>query len=243
MDVKFFSIGMLLLVLGIFFIYGYFAYPEYFLWAGLGGILALLSPFIAVVLGIGFIYGSFSKEEVPPPFKTSVIVDDWIIEEALDEKKSEAEEIADCKKHLEPDEKLLMIVASRTESARLNRVALTDNRVIFYQKGKFQSGTSFDYGEIDDAERRQSMSDRLTGHLADVLLSAKETTLKFEKVGIEWADEVISTISKMKKQTPKRVTPTPSPKSKVEAKTFCTNCGKPVKPKEKFCGSCGKKLT
>jgi len=203
LDVKFFSIGILLLVLGIFFIYGYFAYPEYFLWAGLGGIVALLSPFIALLLGIGFIYGSFSKEKVPPPFKTSVIVDDWIIEEALDEEKSEAEEIADCENHLEPDEKLLMIVASRAESARLNRAALTDNHVTFYPKGKFQSGKSFDYGEIDDAERRRSMSDRLTGHLIDIVLSAKGTTLKFEKVGIEWSDEVVSTISKMKKQRPK----------------------------------------
>lgn len=125
MDIKFFIIGILFLAFGIFSIYGYFVYPEYFLWAGLGGIVAVASPFIAVLLGIGFIYGSFSKEEVPPPPSTSVLVDDWIVEEALDKGKPEAEEISHCEKNLNSDEKLLLIVASRRKKNLKQMLAVT----------------------------------------------------------------------------------------------------------------------
>lgn len=208
MDIKFFLTGILLLAFGIFFVYGYFVYPEYFLWAGLGGIVAFLSPFIAVLLGIGLIYGSFSKEEVLPPPSTSVVVDDWIVEEALDKEKTEAEEISHCEKNLNPNEKLLLIVAARGKKSELNRLALTDRRVIFYPKDKFQNGTSFDYDQIDTVKRKQR---RLLGHLADITLSAKGETVKFEEVGIEWTDEVINKISEIKKKAAKRARPTAQP--------------------------------
>jgi len=202
LDIKFFLTRTLFIAFGIFFIYGYFFYPQYFLWAGLGGILALLSPFIAVLLGIGLIYGSFSKEEVPPPPSTSVMVDDWIIEEALDKGKTEAEEISHCEKNLNPNEKLLLIVASRRKESERNRLALTDRRVVLYPKGKFQSVISFDYDQIDTIKRQQR---RLLSHLADITLSAKGDEVKFEEVGIEWADEVVHKISETKEKPVKRV--------------------------------------
>jgi len=148
------------------------------------------------------IYGSFSKEEVPPPPSTSVMADDWIIEEALDKGKTEAEEISHCQKNLNPNEKLLLIIASRRKRSERNRLALTDRRVVLYPEGKLQSGISFDYNQIDTVKRQQR---RLLSHLADITLSAKGEKVKFEEVGIEWADEVVQKISEIKKKTVKRV--------------------------------------
>ena len=35
------------------------------------------------------------------------------------------------------------------------------------------------------------------------------------------------------------IEPSPKPAEKKETSAFCENCGKPLKPKAKFCGGCG----
>jgi hypothetical protein len=179
---------------GLFLIYGLFTHPEYFMWAGLIGPLAILSPFAAVVLGASLIYGSFSRERLPSPIsQSSAKVDDWIVEEAFDQGKSKDEEVAYCQRNLAPAERLLLIVASRGRSA-MNRLVLTDRRLLLYPKGDFTSGISFDYEDIYDARKQRR---RILTYLADLTISVKGRTIEFKELGTEWADEVLHTIKKM----------------------------------------------
>lgn len=170
---------------------------------------------------------------------SSVNVDDWIGEEALNQNQTEDEEIAYCQQNLALGEKLLLIVASRSGSA-MNRLALTDRRLLFYPKGDFRSAMSFDYEEVNDARKRQRT---ILKHLADLTFYARGGTVEFKDVGTEWADEVLQTIKKMKAARQERSPPAFSPSiQQNQIGGFCGNCGNPTEAGSEFCGMCGEKV-
>lgn len=194
LDIKFFSIGILLLAIGILSIYGYFVYPEYLVWVGIGGLLTLLFPFIAVLLGIGFIYGSFSKEEVPPLAPQT----DSLIDERIDIEGAHrvAQETHICKQHFVPREKLLAIIVGEVEgNPELDRLALTDRRIIIYSSTRLKDVLTFGYGQVENVEGNKG---KVLTHLGEINLFAEGAKVRFKNILEEYVGQILDTISKKK---------------------------------------------
>jgi len=134
-----------------------------------------------------------SLKRSPQPHSSSAVplIDEWISEQG-----NEKEEISHCKKHLNPDERVLAIIAAREEHG-LNRLALTDKRVALYPRGNFQGGLIFDYGEIDGVEGQH---DRFLTHLGEITVSAKGIDVTLKKVGGEYVDKIPNMITEMKRK-------------------------------------------
>lgn len=198
MSLKMLFLGILLLVGGILVAYfGYFVYPEYFLYgAGLAGLVAVLTPVFLIFLGIGFIYGSFGKEEVPslaPP--TVALIDERI---DIEGKQYVDKEFSHCKKHLDPNEKILALIEGNVgEKPELNRLALTDRRIIFYPRGKSNGAITFDYKQIDTIKGKRG---KILTHLGEVTLYTKGRTLSFKNMLEEYIDQIVDMTSKMKQK-------------------------------------------
>jgi hypothetical protein len=192
LDMKFLSIGIVLLAFGILLVYGLFSHPEYFIWIGLGGVLALLSPFLAIILGIGFIYGSFSREEVPPMAPQT----DFLIDERIDIEGARhvAQETSICKQHLLSGEKLLAIVLGEVEGRpELDHLALTDRRIIFYSSGKSEKPMILNHEEIKTVKGKKG---KVLTHLGEINLNAKRKTVRFKNILAEYVDEIVQKMNK-----------------------------------------------
>lgn len=150
------------------------------------------------ILGLWMLMDSLRSPSPSSSTPTVPLVDEWIGEQG------KAEEISYCKKYLDPNEKLLAIIAARVETG-LNRLVLTDRRIILYPQGKFQDGISLNYDQIDTVKRRQ---EEFLIHLGDIILSAEGRIVKFEKVGVEYADQIVGMISEMKQKAATKVRPT-----------------------------------
>ena len=126
----------------------------------------------------------------PKTFQTpsTPLIDEWIGEQGNDEE-------SEFRRVLNGDEKLLALVAARGER-RLNRLAVTNRRVVIYSQGKIQSVVSYDYGKIDKAEGKRSA---FLTHLGDINLSTREGFVRFKNVGVEYVDQVVALITRMKR--------------------------------------------
>lgn len=99
-----------------------------------------VSPWLGFLLGIPvfilglwvFIGGVRSKPQTSQTMSVPLI-DEWIGEEGKEEKES-----SECRKILKTTEKLLALVAARGEQG-LNRLAVTDKRVVLYSQGRIQN--------------------------------------------------------------------------------------------------------
>jgi len=118
------------------------------------------------------------------------LIDEWISEEG-----NEQEETAECQRLLATDEKLLELVAARGQPG-LNRLAVTDKRMVIYSRGNIQSAVSYDYEQIGEVRGKRNVALR---HLGEITVSAKGSTVSLKNVGIEYVDEVVALVSKMKR--------------------------------------------
>jgi hypothetical protein len=152
--------------------------------------LGFLIGFPVFILGLWvFIGGMRSKPETSQT--TSVpLIDEWIGEQGKEE-----EETSECQKILKTNEKLLALVAARGEQG-FNRLAVTDKRVVIYSQGKIQSAVSYDFGQIDEVKGNRNAP---LIHLGEINMSARGSIVSFKNVGMEYVDQVVALISRMKR--------------------------------------------
>ena len=155
------------------------------------------SPWLGFLIGTPiFILGlwtiSFGVTSKPEKSLTGGVplIDEWIGEEGKEE-----EEMAECQRLLMADEKLLELVAARGQPG-LNRLAVTDKRVVIYSKGNIQSAVSYDYGQIEKIKGKRNVA---LSHLGEIIVSGKRNTISLKNVGIEYVDQVVASVSKMKR--------------------------------------------
>jgi len=153
------------------------------------------SPWIGFLIGVPvFLMGLWvfvsGMRSQPKTSQTSIapLIDEWIGEQGKEE-----EETSECQKILGTDEKLLALVAARGEQV-LNRLAVTDKRIIVYSRGNTQNAVSIDYGQIDKVEGKRNTP---LIHLGDIHILTRRNTISFKNVGIEYVDQTVALISRM----------------------------------------------
>ena len=95
---------------------------------------------------------------------SDALVDEWIDEQGTGEN-----ELANCTKLLFPDERLLIIIAARGDPG-LNRLAMTDRRIILYPEQTPQQARSFSYGQISDFHGKRN---NFLHHLGEIAFLAE----------------------------------------------------------------------
>ena len=155
------------------------------------------SPWLGFLVGIPvFILGlwtlTFGIKSTPEKslIGSVPLIDEWISEEG-----KEYEETAECQRLLTVGERLLELVAARGQPG-LNRLAVTDKRVIFYSRGNIQSAVSYEYEQISEVRGQRNVALR---HLGEITVSANGSTVSLKNVGIEYVDKVVMLVSKMKR--------------------------------------------
>lgn len=154
------------------------------------------SPWLGFLIGIPvFILGLWTltlgvRSKSEKSVKGGVpLIDEWIGEEG-----NEEEETAECQRLLARDEKLLELVAARGQPG-LNRLAVTDKRVVIYSQGNVHSAVSYDNGQIEEVRGQRNAVLR---HLGEITISAKGNAVSLKNVGIEYVDRVVALVSKTK---------------------------------------------
>ncbi len=112
------------------------------------------------------------------------------------------EEVAEAKKYCTPDEKLLAIIDGSVDGeSSFNRLALSDRRIIFYQRTRTEgfltvyqkkNAISLDYGRVDSVQGRKGIM------LGEVSLSTKERIIRFKNVDKRDVDRIAGMISRMR---------------------------------------------
>ena len=74
----------------------------------------------------------------------------------------------------------------------LNRLTLTNMRILFYSKTTFQNPISIDYGQVENVKRKNGT---FLPHLGEIKVSSKGKVIRFKNVGIEYIDQIINLIS------------------------------------------------
>jgi hypothetical protein len=118
------------------------------------------------------------------------LVDEWIGEYGKEEI-----EIVECKRMLKTDEKLLALVAVREEQGP-NRLATTDKRVMIYPQGNIENLVSYDYGQIEAVRGKRNTP---LVHLGEIILSVKGNNVILKNVGMEYVDQIVELITRMKR--------------------------------------------
>jgi len=154
------------------------------------------SPWLGFLIGIPvFILGLWTlalgiRSKSEKSVKGGVpLIDEWIGEQG-----NEEIETAECQRLLARDEKLLELVAARGQPG-LNRLAVTDKRVVIYSQGNVQGAVSYDYGQIEEIKGKRNAVLR---HLGEITISAKGNAVNLSNVGIEYVDRVVALVSKTK---------------------------------------------
>jgi len=127
--------------------------------------------------------------------------DEVLFSESLLEDEEQADEEADeAGKYLDPDEKLLAIIEGNVDGeSSLNRLALTDRRIIFYPRSegllaafKKTSVLSFDYGQVGTVQGRKGAL------MGEINLSTKDRIIRFKNMIKDDVDQIAGMISRMK---------------------------------------------
>jgi hypothetical protein len=125
---------------------------------------------------------------------TEPLVDECILEEG-----NEAAEIANCKNYLDPHERLLAIIAGDVDGrVELNRLALTDRRVILYSQVRLQRAISFGYEEIVTVKGKKGM---FLTHLGEINLLGKSGSVRFKNMGEQYLEQITKMISRMRRES------------------------------------------
>jgi len=120
--------------------------------------------------------------------------------EGEDEDELADEENEEAEKYLDPDEKLRAVIAGVVDgSSSLNRLAVTDGRIIFYPKGGgFLSSFSktnaivLDYDQIMTVQGKKGMV------LGEIGVSTKDRIVRFKDMAKDDVDQIANMISRLK---------------------------------------------
>jgi len=133
--------------------------------------------------------------------------DEILFSETLleDEEQAEEEE-EEARGYLDPDEKLLAIIEGSIDGqSALNRLAVTDSRIIFYPMSrgflsafKKQSAISLDYDQIVTVEGRKGML------LGEINVSTRDAIFRFKDMAKDDVDQISSLIKRLKKKATER---------------------------------------
>jgi hypothetical protein len=161
-------------------------------------------PFIAIFVGLGFIYAGFSKEDVPSVAPKA----DFQIDERIDIEGAGhvQKETSTCKQYFVPGEKLVAIVLGEVEGEpELDRLALTDKRILLYSANQSRDALKFDYRQIAGVDVKRG---NVLQHLGEINLFVEGQHVRFKNVLQESLEQVLNTISERKQwksnQRPKR---------------------------------------
>ena len=154
------------------------------------------SPYLEFIIGIplfmvGLVVAVDALKTQTPGAQKFPIVDEWIDEQGNGER-----EISELSKSLGQGEELLAIVAGRAE-AESNRLAVTDKRVLVYAEKDPSSGLSISFDEIVRVRRKR---EPVLTHLGEIELFTKTGSVKFRKVGFEYAEKAIALINKLRRK-------------------------------------------
>jgi hypothetical protein len=122
--------------------------------------------------------------------------------EGDDEEELAEEESEEAEKYLDPDEKLRAIIAGVVDgSSSLNRLAVTDGRIIFYPKGggflSLFSKTNaivLDYDQIVTVQGKKGMV------LGEIDVSTKDKIIRFKDMAKDDVDPIVNMISRLKRK-------------------------------------------
>ena len=79
----------------------------------------------------------------------------------------------------------------------LDRLALTDRRVLFYSAKSSDACMKFDYGQVASVDARKG---KVLKHLGEINLSVEGERVRFKNILKESAEQVLNTIFEMKEK-------------------------------------------
>ena len=190
-----FFFGLVLIIVGLLIAFVEFGYPEiYFGWFGLGlaGPLVWGLFILLILIGIGYLRASLSDEGIPELApQTNIVLDDQI---DIEGKQYVEEEFAHCQKYLDPNENIVALITGTVEGTpTLNRLVLTNKRILFYPKTTLQNTISIDYLEVTQIKGKRNT---FRTHLGEINVSAKGKDVRFKNVGIEYVNQITDLISR-----------------------------------------------
>jgi len=155
------------------------------------------SPLFGFLVGIPvFILGSWVfVSGLRSHSGTSLVPNSPLVDEWIGEQGKEETELDECNRMLKTDEKLLALVAVREEQEP-NRLAVTDKRVMIYPQGNIENLVSYDYGQIEAVRGKRNTP---LVNLGEIILSVKGNKVILKNVGMEYVDQIVELITRMKR--------------------------------------------
>lgn len=145
--------------------------------------------------------------------------DEVLFSDSLSEDEEQAdEEEEEAEKYLDPDEKLLAIIEGIIDGqSSLNRLVVTDKRIMFYPRGKgflaaFQktNAISLNYNQIVTVEGKKGVL------LGEINVSTTERIIRFKNMTKDDVDYIANLIPRMKHKTKTEEILSPSRESALE---------------------------
>ena len=133
--------------------------------------------------------------------------DEILFSETLLEDEEQAEEEEDeARGYLDPDERLLAIIEGSVDGqSALNRLAVTDSRIIFYpaKRGllsafKKTSAVSIDYCQIVAVQGKKGVL------LGEINISTKDSIIRFKDMAKDDVDQISNLIQRLRKKSTER---------------------------------------
>lgn len=137
---------------------------------------------------------------------------------ANDEDESANEETEEALKYVEPDEKLRAIIEGIVDGqASLNRLAVTEGRIVFYSKGggilsafSKTSAIFLEHDQITTVEGKKGLV------MGEILFSTKDRILRFKNMAKDDVDQIANLISRLKGRAKTQSVMSPSRGSALE---------------------------
>jgi len=137
---------------------------------------------------------SMSSDEDETLFSENLLGDEDDEDELMDEETEEAE------KYLDPDEKLRAIIEGVVDGqTSLNRLAVTDSRIVFYPKGggflasfSKTSAIFLDYDQIITVQGKKGMI------MGEIGVSTKDRIVRFKDMAKNDVDQIANMIQRLK---------------------------------------------
>jgi hypothetical protein len=135
-----------------------------------------------------------SSDEDETLFSENLLGDEDDEDERVDEETEEAE------KYLDPDEKLRAIIEGVVDGqTSLNRLAVTDSRIVFYPKGggffasfSKTSAIFLDYDQIITVQGKKGMV------MGEISVSTKDRIVRFKDMAKDDVDQIANMVSRLK---------------------------------------------
>jgi len=148
------------------------------------------------------------------------VSDDEVLfsESLLEDEEQADEEAEEAEMYLDPDEKLLAIIEGNVDGeSSLNRLALTDRRIIFYPRSKgllaaFRKTSilSFGYGQVSTVQGRKGTL------MGEINLSTKDRIVRFKNMAKDDVDQIAGMISRYKESAKTQEILAPSRESALD---------------------------